>query len=81
MEQQTSDQVAKRKELQIQLQTDENDLLLLTQNLQKADRLTVAMNDMLEAFDQRLSKLETTYILPIHKATSQVTKLHKSTGF
>ena len=69
-------QLENRKELERKLAEEENDLELFKTALQSTAEHTDSMNNMLKSFDQRLVKLETQFIRPIHNSTSALTTLH-----
>ncbi|KAJ3200517.1 Exocyst complex component 7 [Entophlyctis luteolus] len=66
-----------RHEIEHILENDRVELSQLQDSLAKTDLLTQRMGGMLAGFEDRLSKLESS-ILPIHKATKHLTKLHES---
>ncbi|KAJ3247038.1 Exocyst complex component 7 [Chytriomyces hyalinus] len=69
--------MSKRAELEQSLENDIAELAQLQENLTKTNLLTEQMGGMLSTFEDRLAKLESS-ILPIHKATKNLTKLHEN---
>ncbi|KAL2915192.1 exocyst complex component exo70 [Polyrhizophydium stewartii] len=63
------------RELELKLQREVAGRDALTASLAKTDKLTDQMQSLIASFDSRLSKLET-FILPIHRSTQKLTKLH-----
>lgn len=69
----------KHAELAEKLRQDMEDLDLLQSSLARSNVLTSKMVSMLGSFDSRLNILEGS-IIPIHKSTQKLTKLHESKG-
>ncbi|KAI9098278.1 Cullin repeat-like-containing domain protein [Phlyctochytrium arcticum] len=65
----------RRRALEQRLYQDTQDLELLQESLSKTAILTGKIDSMLNSFDSRLGKLETS-ILPIHRSTQKLTKLY-----
>ncbi|KAI8618061.1 Cullin repeat-like-containing domain protein [Chytriomyces sp. MP71] len=73
----SSSSVSRRSELEQVLENDIAELAQLQESLVKTNILTDRMGGMLTSFEDRLAKLESS-ILPIHKATKSLTKLHEN---
>ncbi|KAI9333874.1 Cullin repeat-like-containing domain protein [Obelidium mucronatum] len=69
--------VSRRVELEQILENDIAELAQLQESLAKTNVLTERMGGMLTSFEDRLAKLESS-ILPIHKSTKHLTKLHEN---
>ncbi|ORY39008.1 hypothetical protein BCR33DRAFT_700153 [Rhizoclosmatium globosum] len=69
--------LSRRAELEQVLENDIAELAQLQESLQKTNVLTERMGGMLTSFEDRLAKLESS-ILPIHKSTKHLTKLHEN---
>ncbi|TPX64471.1 hypothetical protein SpCBS45565_g05856 [Spizellomyces sp. 'palustris'] len=65
----------RRRELERVLYQDIQELELLQESLSKTSILSERIETMLNSFDVRLGKLETS-ILPIHRSTQKLTKLY-----
>ncbi|KAJ3006892.1 UNVERIFIED_CONTAM: Exocyst complex component 7 [Siphonaria sp. JEL0065] len=69
--------LSRRAELEQVLENDIAELAQLQESLVKTNMLTERMGGMLSSFEVRLAKLESA-ILPIHKSTKHLTKLHEN---
>ena len=69
--------IQRRALLERRLDSDIEDLANLVSTLSKTNALTEKMGLMLSHFDERLGNLEGS-IMPIHKATVNLTKVHES---
>ncbi|KAI8999261.1 Cullin repeat-like-containing domain protein [Gaertneriomyces semiglobifer] len=67
---------AGRRDLERKLANATEELLVLQESLQKTNHATESISNMLDGFDLRLGALQSS-ILPIHKLTSKLTKLHE----